>query len=124
MLMRLLGPVVQLTLIVTYSTGCHSWQAVGASPAEYLQSHRVETARITRTDGTILEIRNPRVAHDSLTGLLPGRPPVSIPLTEVDSVVVRKANTGRTIALIGGGLAALGLIGCLASDDCNTGAMR
>jgi hypothetical protein len=122
--MRSLRPFVALTLIVTYSAGCQSWQVVGPNPAEYLQSHIVEAARITRTDGTVLELRNPSVAHDSLTGLVPGTPPtslqVSLPLTEVDSLAVRKTNTGRTIALIGGIVAALGIVGCLTSD-CGTG---
>jgi hypothetical protein len=112
-------PFVRLTLIITHSAGCHSWQTVGPTPAEYLQRHKVEAARISRRDGTVLELQNPRVADDSLTGQLPGSPPMSLPLTEVDSLAVRKTDTGRTLALIGG-VWALGFVVCLAGA-CGTG---
>jgi hypothetical protein len=117
--MRSLRAFVRLMLIITYSAGCHSWQTVGPTPAEYLQGHQVEAARITRTDGTVLELQNPRVAGDSLTGQLAGSPPMSLPLTEVDSLAVRKTDAGETLALIGG-LWALGLVVCMAGA-CGTG---
>jgi hypothetical protein len=100
--MRSSRPFVRLMLIIAYSAACHSWQTVGPTPTEYLQGHKVEDARITRTDGTVLELQNPRVAGDSLTGQLPGSPPRSLPLSEVDSLAVRRTDAGRTMLLIGG----------------------
>jgi hypothetical protein len=110
---------IRLTLLVASAGGCQKWQTVGPSPAEYLQTHRVETVRVTRPNGYVLELRDPLVAHDSLTGLPPEGPRVSLPLSEVDSMAVRRANTVGTVALLGG-IVVVGLIGCLAGD-CGTG---
>jgi hypothetical protein len=112
-------PFIRLSLLAAFAAGCQSWQTVGPSPAEYLQTHRAETVRITRPNGYVLELRDPLVVHDSLTGLPPEGPPVSIPLSEIDSMAVRRGNTAGTLALIGG-IVVVGTIGCLAGD-CGTG---
>ena len=118
-LARLRG-VTSLLLIASYCAACHSWRPVGPTPAEYLQVHRVDAVQVTRVDGTVLKLQEPRVVHDTLMGLLAndsGQVPdsLSLPFSEIHTLAVRKSDTGRTLALVGR-FVALGVIGCVTAD--------
>ena len=77
----------------------------------------MNTVQVTRSDGTLLRLQEPRILNDTLTGLLPKSPgqapdSLSLPLSDIHALTVRKSDTGRTLVLIGG-LVALGIIGCV-----------
>jgi hypothetical protein len=107
-------------LIASYTAACHSWQPVGPTPAAYLREHQASAVRVTRSDGTLLELKEPRVVGDTLMGLRlkdSGQvaDSLSLPVGEIHTLAVRESDTGRTLALVGG-FVALGIIGCVASN--------
>lgn len=115
-----LRSLTSVLLIASYAAACHSWQPIGPAPAEYLRENPVTTVQVTRVDGTLLKLQDPRIVQDTLMGLVSTdfgqvRDSLNLPFSEIRTLAVRRSDTGRTVALIGG-FVALGLIGCLTSN--------
>lgn len=71
----------------------------------------------TTAGGRYIEVREPRLRGDSLTGLSGGTP-VAIPLRDVQEIAVKRTDTGRTILLVVGSLAAATVIaGAIVIND-------
>jgi hypothetical protein len=72
--------------------------------------------RVTRTDGATLELKAPAVREDSLVGTGAADSTVSLVLSDVRSVEVKRTSTGKTVLAIGAGAVVLilvvGLIEC------------
>jgi hypothetical protein len=101
---------VALASITVASAGCRSWQP---SPIERVSPATLANAkavRVTRLDGSTLEIAGPQLAGDSLVGSV-GSPPqrAAVALRDVQRLEERRVDAGRT-----GGLTAAILLGALA----------
>ena len=102
--MRLKSPRVVAGFVFLASmalSGCHGWRAqANPTPGAQLPN----PARVTRTDGSVVVMRDAAVARDSVAGTgEAGR--VAIPLSEVRSIEARGMNGGRTALLTVGILA-------------------
>ena len=126
------------------ATGCTSWktqsgnaQAVLAAQPDLAQADttvvigvngtreeavRAGSIRIaTRSNPKMTEVTTPRVAGDSLYGVMPGSKDVTgVALASVTKVQVRKGSAGKTAALVVGVLAVGVLAGGMVamSQDC------
>lgn len=127
--------VASLVLIshVLAATGCTRWktrqgeistviappprapQAVGPAtvpglaPARPVYAARTDTARLIRVTTAAhdtIELRNPRVANDSVYGQVKQNgPEVAFPVNEITSVQTKGGSAGKTVLLVGGTLA-------------------
>jgi hypothetical protein len=93
------------------ATPKHGWEVQEAAPESVLAEQSPDRVRVTKTDGTRLQIWEPQIAGDSLAGLtlpddavwIAGKPrpqmvPVSLPLQEIRRIEV-PAVTGGQVAL-------------------------
>ena len=90
-------------LASTVLSGCQGWRAqTSPMPGAQLSN----PARVTRTDGSVVVVRDATVSRDSVAGTgEAGR--VAIPLSEVRSIEARRMDGGRTALLTVGILAGL-----------------
>jgi len=97
------APQLAITLL---SLACTYWQPGTPNPAEFISNKQPKQVRVTRTDGSKFQLRNPTVFGDSLLGktesvrddtLLS----VAIPLSDVQNVEVKKISVGNTAGLVG-----------------------
>jgi hypothetical protein len=108
-----------LLLAATLLPGCHSWRTSDVPPAETL-SRRPEQVRVTRSDGTRLVLRYPRLAGDTLVGV--GRASssetsVAVSLSDVRTIEVHRFDVGETVGLVAGIGATAILVAAAAGDD-------
>ena len=97
--------------------GCSSWQVQAVSPGQLFQSRPPGRVRVTRSDSTQLVIDQPRLGADGLAGVSKGVP-VSVPLTQVRALAVRRGDPAKTVGLVVG-LSTAGLIvGAVTMQDC------
>lgn len=96
-------PALTILLAATLLTGCKTWQVqTGVTPEQYVRQERPEQVRVRRTDNTTLVLYNPVISNDSLRGApteLAIRP-VSVPLSEVTTVSVRRFSLSRTVLTV------------------------
>ncbi len=90
-------------------SACHSWQVGTPTPAQFVEREHPERVRVTRTDSSTVTLDSPAVRGDSLVGLLAGAPAggdsartTGLPLSNVESVAVKKASAGKTALLVTG----------------------
>jgi hypothetical protein len=109
------------TLLVTYLSGCTSWQVQNVAPKSVLQdSHLVRKGvRITTLDGQRFKIEHPVLRADTLTGTREASA-IGIPLAQVREVEVRRPSAPRTTLLVAGSLvgAAAATLGVLCIAFC------
>ena len=92
------------------ATPKRGWGVQEAAPERVIAEQAPDRVRVTKADGTRLEIWEPQVAGDSLVGRtllddtvwLVGRPrpqmvPVSVPLEEIRRVEVPAVTTGQVV---------------------------
>lgn len=83
--------------------GCSSWRVQGPTPEAAIRSRQPSIVRLTRTDRTRLIVHHPTVKGDSLVGALFASPDtaaaVSLPLSEVQSVAVRRFDVLKSVGL-------------------------
>ncbi len=101
--------------------GCTSWKTQSAPPAEVIAGSTGDHVRVTRFDGSILELTKAAVSADSLSGHALGSKDslsrTTIPLADVQSVAVRRISAGKTALLVAGlGVTAM-LVGAAAQGD-------
>jgi len=98
------------------STGCIShWQAQQGPPALVVSRTTATEFRITRKDGTRVNVDRPRVEGDSLIGRLEpvGAWPdtsarIAIPLADIHSIAEKEADLAASVAI--GTVISLGLL--------------
>ena len=96
-------------LLLTYLPACTAWQVGTPTPAAFVQREQPDRVRVTRVDGSQIMLVTPTVHGDSLSGQRETLNPRSelttesfaLPLTEVQSVAVRKFSAGKTVLLVG-----------------------
>jgi hypothetical protein len=95
-----------ISLLSSVLLACTYWQAGTPNPAEFISEKQPEKVRVTRADGSRLQLRYPRVVEDSLLGTAGGEAQgdtlrrVAIPLGDLQNVEVKKTNVGNTVGLV------------------------
>ncbi len=97
-------------LLPCYLAACTSWQTQEVSPEQALADEQPDKVRVTLTDGSQVEVHQPTVARDTLTGFSDGHQ-VSVPLASVSELELRESDTGKTIWLTVGIVGGVGLLG-------------
>jgi hypothetical protein len=100
--------------------GCTSWKTQSAAPADAITQG--DHVRITRADGSTLELTRATVSGDSLSGhsraAKDSATRTTIPLTDVQSVAVNRVSAGKTVLLVGGlGLTAMFVAAAAQGED-------
>ena len=93
---------VALLMLVLHLAGCYSWQPATIGPRQFIEEEEPGQIRILQTDGTRMELRDPRVEADSLTARISSRlrtGTVRIALTDIGAVEARRLKLGATLAL-------------------------
>jgi hypothetical protein len=85
--------------------GCTTWKEQGLMPAAVIEREHPLLLRVTRGDGTCIEMTNPAVEGDSLKGTIRGTR-ASMPLSDVAHVSLPRRNDFPAILGISFGIAA------------------
>jgi hypothetical protein len=113
-------------VLVFQVSGCAEWMAYQQPPAEVVTEKSPEQVRVTRTDGTQLEVFSPRIVNDTLVGYRsksadPAKQAdqvVHLAVADIKSLEVRQTNLVGTVALVAvAGLVIVGLIFGLSMQD-------
>ncbi len=106
---------VAIVLLVLHLGACTTLEPTPISPRQLIEEKRPQSVRVTGIDGTYFQVRNPRIANDSIAVVsgvcrrLPGisgprryRCPTTalIALDDVRVLEVRRRARGRTLLLI------------------------
>ncbi|MDH3498207.1 MAG: hypothetical protein OER21_15725 [Gemmatimonadota bacterium] len=126
--MSTLRRAVAAATLVTYGTACHSWRPLAPAPELVIAEQQFDRVRVTTRQGERFELAEPTVRADSLFGLREAvgvrsmrRFLAGVALADVARIETLHSDAGRTVlavVLVSGGLFALGMIGCAASDKC------
>ena len=110
-------------LLLVYLPACTSWQVGTSTPAQFVQTEQPDRVRVTRADGTKMELRSPVVQGDSLVGTAgeDTTSHVSLLLSDVQSVAVQKVSAGKTTLAVAGGLVVVLVIAYLIDCGGKTG---
>ena len=92
------------TLAVT--VGCSSVQRV---PLDYIAVEQPAEIRLVNSYGMVTTIYNPRVSGDTVYGKAIGKGEVAVPLQQIEGISTYKFDKGRTVLLVGGGIAVTAL---------------
>jgi hypothetical protein len=103
--MPVFARILFAALLLGACHGCTTWNEQGLTPAAVIESEHPLQLRVTRGDGTCIELLNPTVEGDSLRGTIRGIA-ASIPLADVASVSLPRRNDVPAIIGISLGLAA------------------
>ena len=100
--------------------GCTSWKTQSAAPADAIAPG--DHVRITRGDGSTLDLTKATVTGDSLSGhpsaAKDSSSRTTIPLADVKSVALNRVSGGKTVLLVGGlGLTAMLVAAAAQGDD-------
>lgn len=113
-----------LVLVLVFQvSGCAEWMNYQQPPAEVLTEKAPEQVRVTRSDGTQLEVYSPKIVYDTLVGYRsmssdPAKQSsqvVRVAVADIKSMEVRQANTGATVVLVA--VAGLLLVGTIVAAN-------
>ncbi len=107
------APLLALALGMS---ACTSWRAQTAPAPEVVSAHGDGAVRLVRHDGSVVVLRHPQVAGDSIAGEM-GDPPrrVAVATAEVQRVDVRRVNAARTGGLTLGLLVVVAVVATAAA---------
>ena len=91
-------PLWPRTAVVALLVACHTWRTQPVSPAELLASPH-PLVRLKLHDGRRIVVRQPAIRADTVVSQAPNDP-FALALGEVDSVAIRKGDTGKTLGLV------------------------
>ena len=94
-------PIAALLLLL-YLPACTSWKVGRPTPEEFLENEQPDNVRVTQTDGSRVELMSPEVRADSLVGTAKEGTVhvVSIPLSGISFVEVKKVSAVKNLFLI------------------------
>lgn len=113
---------VALALFVLYLPACTTWRPQSFSAQAVILDERPKRIRLTRLDGSRVEIANPRIMGDSIVGTNRdwgrlGRGP-AVALDDIRFVETQEIHGGNTtLLMVGLGIAALAVAAAAAQDD-------
>ncbi len=109
-----LSVIPALTGLALASAGCYTIKPV---TFETFGGEKVEQVWVTRKDQTVVFIKNAEVNGDKLRGYI-DRQYKELPASDLQEIRVRQFSTGRTVALVGGGVAvAIGVFAIVSGSD-------
>jgi hypothetical protein len=102
-------------MMILAGSGCVGWRTETVPPRELLQGGEVNAVRIQKPDRTRVEMWNPAIVGDSITGHPTERAIArfTIPLSAVQTIETRHTSIGKTLLAalgIGAGVVAYALI--------------
>ena len=104
------------------STGCYTVKPV---TFDTFGGQKVKQVWVTRTDQTVVFIKNAEVSGDKLRGYV-DRQYKELPASDLQEIRVRRLNTGRTVALVTAAVAVGAAVAAMvsgsdnnANDPCN-----
>lgn len=120
----LVGLAVMVMLALA-TAACMTWKTQSASPAQVIGEKPPDRVRVTRSDGSMIELVQPLISGDTLSGRWAGASHstasvgrVSIPISDVRSVAVQRVHAGKTALLVTGvGLTAIAVIAAATADE-------
>jgi hypothetical protein len=83
---------------------CATWRAQGYEPRVVVEREHPDRLRLTRSDSSRAELRQPRVEGDSLVGIA-GSGPLAVPLDSVAYVELHRQNAALLYVGVGLGIA-------------------
>ena len=109
-------------LLLCYLAACTSWHVENeVSPTQLISTKHPRVVRLTRTNGSHVEIDHPQIAAgDTLTGIH-NTVLSRVAVSDVTQVATPRVSAGKTIGLfLGLSVVAVGtaVIACLSSSDC------
>ena len=88
--------------VVLGTMGCSSLQPV-RQPAEFISASTPPVVYVTHRNRALIVIERPRVSGDTVYGNWQGQSrPVAVPLSQVQSMLARRKDGGRTALLVAG----------------------
>ena len=105
------GRLVMAGWLAVGTTGCAGWKMESVSPRELLRTGPVPAVRITKPDKSRVEVWNPTLVGDSITGNPTERAIARfyVPLSSVQTIETRHTSIGKTalaVLAVGAGIAA------------------
>ncbi len=102
-------------MVILAGSGCAGWRTETVPPRELLRGGEVNAVRIQKPDRTRVEMWNPTIVGDSITGHPTERAIArfTLPLSAVQSIETRHTSIGKTLLAalgIGAGVVAYALI--------------
>ena len=97
------------------ASGCVAWRAESVAPRELLKNPEVRAVRVVRPDKSKVEIYDPTIVGDSISGHPTSRAVgrVFIPLSHVQSIESQHQSLGKTLLFalaVGGGIGVYALL--------------
>ena len=109
-----------LAIVLLQASGCSSWHVEpGTNAASLMATNTPSRLRLQLHTGQRLELRNPALDRDTLTGFV-GRDSARAAIADIATVAHRRFSAGRTAARVGlslGVLFGLAALAC-AADPC------
>jgi hypothetical protein len=102
--------------MVLYLGACTGWQVQPVAPAQFVADEQPSQIRVTTADTHTLVLKNPIVRNDSILGRASGQMK-GAPLGEVRQVETLKIQVDRTVMLVVGFAAAIGMAAVVANAD-------
>jgi len=116
---------IACALLLCYLAACTSWHVQeGVSPLQFITTEHPRLVRLTRTNGSHVQIDNPQIAAgDTLTGAH-NTVLSRVAVSDVTQVATPKFSAGKTVGIFVGLSAVvvgIAVVACLASPDspCN-----
>ena len=95
-------------LLACYLPACTGWRTQSAAPEQVMTTKHPERVRITRQDGSRVELLQPVIEADSVTGRDAGasgpdslKPRVAVALADIRTVELHQTKTAETLLLVG-----------------------
>jgi hypothetical protein len=111
---------VALALFVLYLPACTTWRRQSFPVQAVILDEHPKRIRLTRLNGSRVEITNPRIVGDSIVGASPGsmRFFAAVALDDIRIVETQQIHAGKTtLVMVGLGIAALAVVAAAAQDD-------
>ena len=104
---RTLCSFVLATLVI--ASACTTWSRQSEPPAQVVAAHPGALVRVTRTDHSVVTVRDAHVVGDTLVGTTndDARVPVALAVSYIESIDTRAVSGARTAGLGVGALAAI-----------------
>lgn len=95
-------------MLVGQLTACTSWRVQNSPPQQFTARDPTQQLRVVRRSGAVMMLRGARIGADTLYGTHKRSDAgvadtvVAIPLSDVQSIAVRDADSAKTITLVAG----------------------
>jgi len=123
--------ILSCILLPAYLSSCTAWHVQSASPEQVITEDQPSKIRVTLTDGSALEMEQPRIVGDTLRGMVkggvessPGETAVhrvlverDVLLADIATVRVKKTDAAGTVLLVLVPLVALVVLASTADYD-------